>query len=259
MLTVHGLKLAFRMKFKIFVINLDTSLDRLTSIQDSCDRLELSFQRVSAVRGSDLGKEEKAKVYNLRDNLKKYDKALNDGEIGCYLSHAECWKKIIEDELDYALVLEDDAILTDVLPLYIEKLAASCHEWDYIKLSHGSKIKPVIKSSDLGDGLFLQKSLKLNSTTTGQFISFRGAEKLLLSAFSISRPVDIDIQHWYEKSLRCFVVSPFPVLNHDFESEINQFADRRAVAKHPMKRIWQKVRYEVLLVLNYFRLPKLPR
>ncbi|RTR38253.1 glycosyltransferase family 25 protein [Shewanella canadensis] len=247
------------MKFKIFVINLDTSLDRLASIQKSCDHLELRFQRVSAVLGSDLGKEEKAKVYNLRDNLRKYDKALNDGEIGCYLSHAECWTKIIEDELDYALVLEDDAILTDELPLYIEKLAASCHEWDYIRLSHGSKVKPVISSVDLGEGLFLQRALKLNSTTTGQFISFRGAEKLLSSAFPISRPVDIDIQHWYETSLRCFVVSPFPVLNHDFESEINQFSDRRDVKKRPIRRIWQKVKFEVLLVLNYFRLPKLPR
>lgn len=247
------------MNFKIFVINLDTSVERLASIQESCDRLDLKFQRVSAVLGSDLGKEEKAKVYNLRDNLQKYDKVLNDGEIGCYLSHGKCWTKIIEDELDYALVLEDDAILNDELPLYIEKLAASCHEWDYIKLSHGSKIKPVIESLDLGDGLFLQKSLKLNSTTTGQFISFRGAEKLLSSAFPISRPVDIDIQHWYEKSLRCFTVSPFPVQNHDFISEINEITDRRTVRKHPVRRIWHKVRFEVLLVLNYFRLPKLPR
>ncbi len=247
------------MKFKIFVINLDNSSDRLFSIRESCDRIGLSFQRVSAVRGSDLGSEEKAKVYNLKNNLEKYDKVLNDGEIGCYLSHAECWKQIIEDELDYALVLEDDAILTDELPLYIEKLAASCLEWDYIRLSHGRKVKPVIDSLDLGDGLSLQKLLKLNSTTTGQFISFRGAEKLLLSALPISRPVDIDIQHWYEKSLRCFVVNPFPVLNHDFESEINQGCDRRLVKKRPIRRIWQKVKFEALLILNYFRLPKLPR
>ncbi|MEC4727598.1 glycosyltransferase family 25 protein [Shewanella sp. D64] len=246
------------MKFKIFVINLDSSLDRLSSMQEQCDRLGLEFERVSAVRGSELSEGDKSKIYSLEQNLKKYDKVLNDGEIGCYLSHIRCWEKLLAEELDYALVLEDDGILTDELPLFITKLAKSFEHWDYILLSHGRKIKPVIDSLDMGDGLWLQKVLKLNSTTTGQFISFQGAKKLVSTALPISRPVDMDIQHWFEKSLRCFVVSPFPVLTGDFSSDISIAGDRRFVQKRPFKRIWQKIRFEVMLLLNRNQLPDLP-
>jgi glycosyl transferase family 25 len=246
------------MKFKIFVINLDSSVNRLNSMQAQCDRLGLKFERVSAVRGSELSEDDKSKVYSLEQNLKKYDKVLNDGEIGCYLSHIKCWKKLIEEELDYALVLEDDGILTDELPLFITKLAKSFEHWDYILLSHGSKVKPVIESLNMGDGLWLQKTLKLNSTTTGQFISFQGAQKLVSSALPIARPVDMDIQHWFEKSLRCFVVSPFPVISGSFSSDINASGDRDIVQKRPFKRIWQKIKFEVMLLLNRSELPDLP-
>lgn len=246
------------MKFKIFVINLDSSVERLKSMQAQCDRLGLKFERVSAVRGCELSVHDKSKIYSLEQNLKKYDKVLNDGEIGCYLSHIKCWKKLIEEELDYALVLEDDGMLTDELPLFITKLAKSFEHWDYIHLSHGSKVKPVIDSLDMGDGIWLQKTLKLNSTTTGQFISFKGAQKLVSSALPISRPVDMDIQHWYEKSLRCFVVSPFPVLSGDFSSDITTMGDRSFVKKRPLKRIWQKIKFEVMLLINRSELPDLP-
>ncbi len=246
------------MKFKIFVINLDSSVDRLKSMQAQCDRLGLKFERISAVRGCDLSAGEKSQVYSLEHNLKKYDKVLNDGEIGCYLSHIKCWEKLIAEELDYALVLEDDGILTEELPLFIKKLAKSFQHWDYILLSHGSKVKPVIDSLDMGDGLWLQKALKLNSTTTGQFISLQGAQKLVTSALPISRPVDMDIQHWFEKSLRCFVVNPFPVLSGDFSSDITTVGDRRFVKKRPFKRIWQKMKFEFMLLLNRSELPDLP-
>ena len=246
------------MKFKIFVINLDTSIDRLNSMQAQCDRLGLLFERISAVRGCDLSESDKSKVYSLEQNLRKYDKVMNDGEIGCYLSHIKCWEKMIAEELDYVLVLEDDGILTDELPLFITKVAKSLEYWDYILLSHGSKIKPVIDSLDIGDGLWLQKTLKLNSTTTGQFISFKGAQKLVSSALPIARPVDMDIQHWFEKSLRCFVVSPFPVLSGVFSSDISSSGDRSDVQKRPFKRIWQKIKFEVMLLLNRNDLPDLP-
>lgn len=241
------------------VINLDSSIDRWGSMTQQCELLGLSPQRVSAVRGSLLSAEEKNDVYQLSVNLSKYDKVLNDGEIGCYMSHIRCWESIVEQELDFALVLEDDAILTDDIVGYIEKLSHTSSDWDYIKLSHGSKVKSAVDYMELGAGLILRKELKLPSTTTGQLISCSGAKKLLSHAYPIARPIDMDIQYWFEKSLRCFVVTPFPVLNGDFGSEINKIEDRRFVKKRPIRRIVQKIRYEVLLWCNRHKLPEFPK
>lgn len=247
------------MNFKILVINLESSADRLVSMQAQCDRLGLTFERVAAVRGSELSPAEKAEVYDLDTNTNKYDKVLNDGEIGCYMSHYRCWEKILSDDLDFALILEDDGILTDEMPKYLEKLADTFTEWDYIKFSHGRKPKEDVASVDIGDGLTIGQCIKLPSTTTGQLVSRDGAKKLLKHALPIARPIDMDIQYWYEKSLRCFVARPFPVLNGDFGSEINKVTDRRKVDKNRGRRIWQKIKFEFMLLINRGKLPPFPK
>jgi glycosyl transferase family 25 len=247
------------MKYSVLVINLDSSVDRMTSMAKQLEDLGLPYERVSAVRGSLLSADEKAQVFNLEANQRKYDKILNDGEIGCYLSHVRCWERIVADELDFALILEDDAILTPEIKGFIEALPRLSDDWDYIKLSHGSKTKDTLETLDLGDGLSLSRCLKLPSTTTGQFVSASGAKKLLASAYPIARPIDMDIQYWFEKDLHCLVSRPFPVLNGDFGSEINKTADRRQVERNRCKRLWQKLCYELSLLKNRGNMGALPK
>lgn len=247
------------MKYIVLVINLDSSVDRMTSMQKQLDALSIPFERISAVRGSLLSAEEKARVYNLRVNQDKYDKVLNDGEIGCYLSHVRCWERIVKDELDFALILEDDAILTQELKGFLEVLPSLSTDWDYIKLSHGSKTKDALDAIELGNGLSLCRCLKLPSTTTGQFVSLSGARKLLADAYPIARPIDMDIQYWFEKDLRCLVSRPFPVLNGDFGSEINKTSDRRRVERNRFKRLRQKLDYELALIKNRGNMSALPK
>ncbi|WP_111978239.1 glycosyltransferase family 25 protein [Algibacillus agarilyticus] len=246
------------MQYKIFIINLPSSTERLAQIKQQCDALGLRFDRVDAVRGSELPASEKARYYNPNVNKQKYDKQLNDGEIGCYLSHVSCWQQVVDNKLDFALILEDDAILTTNIPLFIQKIQTLTQNWDYIKLSHGSKTKTVKNTLALGDNLSLHTCLKLPSTTTGQFVSQSGAQKLLAHAFPIARPVDVDIQHWFEKSLKVFVVRPFPVLNGDFGSEINNVKARLSEPKRPFAKLWLKIKFESKLLLAQYRLPQLP-
>ena len=41
----------------------------------------------------------------------KSGRMLRSGEIGCFLSHLEVWKHMIENNISYAIVLEDDSII----------------------------------------------------------------------------------------------------------------------------------------------------
>lgn len=239
------------MNFKIFVINLDSSTERLANMKAQCEQLNLQFERVSAVRGSELSQQKKEQCYSLAENKKQYYKVLSDAEIGCSLSHISCWQKMVDDNLDFALILEDDAILEKSIIEYIDAIKTfSIDSWDYIKLSHGSKIKPIQQSMSLDNGLTLNTCLKLPSTSTGQFISFNGAQKLLKHAFPICRPIDTDLQYWYEKDIVPLVAIPFPVLNGDFGSEINTISsDRRNVDKNAFVKVITTITHKI----NLFR------
>lgn len=48
------------------------------------------------------------------DKIAKIEFSKNKGAIGCYLSHYSIWKQIVSDNLEYSLILEDDANVDDV-------------------------------------------------------------------------------------------------------------------------------------------------
>ncbi|QDE33016.1 MULTISPECIES: glycosyltransferase family 25 protein [Shewanella] len=247
------------MNFKVFLINLDSSTERFTFMDEQLKQLGIEYQRISAVYGKELCDADIAKVYDPQKNLQKYDKKLNLGEIGCYLSHVQCWQMIVEQQLDYALILEDDSVLDPTLINVLQHINNLSADWDYIKLCHGRKQKGIVKSIMLDDRFSLSTCLKLPASTRGQCVSLAGAQKLLATAYPITRPVDIDIQYWYEKQLRCFVVRPFPVIGTDLDSDINRQGRRNNAERHHLLRIWQKVKFEFDLLKYKQQLPPLPK
>lgn len=245
--------------FKTFVINLDHSTNRLAFMDEQLTQLGIDFERVPAVNGRKIDKDTKTSVYNSAVAKKKYYRALSDGEIGCYLSHIRCWEKIIADKLDFALILEDDVKLDESLVTYIQCLSSSVADWDYINLSSGHNSKKFIDNMKLTDKLSLQRGLKMPSTAAGQLISFSGAQKLLSHTYPLARPVDVDLQHWFERTLRWFSVNPLPVVQNDFESDINKAGNRKSIKSNGLSRFRQKIYYEFQIRKNRSALAPYPK
>jgi GR25 family glycosyltransferase involved in LPS biosynthesis len=57
----------------------------------------------------------------------------NAGEVGCFLSHYTAWNKIIEQDLDLALILEDDIVISDALNFLIHNI--DLEDVDFINLN----------------------------------------------------------------------------------------------------------------------------
>ena len=104
----------------------------------------------------------------LTDNFAYY---LNDGQKGCAQSHFNIWKHIINNNLEYALILEDDA----------------CFDKEFYKKVND--FEKDIKDPDW-DAMFLNASEEINITNTwtlvneqymaaGYILSNRGARKLI--------------------------------------------------------------------------------
>ena len=235
------------MKFEIFIINLARSKSRWESISARLDTFSLVYQRVDAIDGKSCDPEKLEQHYSPEINRKTYHRPLTAGEIGCYLSHINCWERIIDSQLDFALILEDDAVPSDILPEIIRSTQHYPPGWDVIKLATGPRQKEITAEKLLSQiDLSVVSFAKIPSTATAQLVSVAGAQKLLSNRKLFGRPVDVDIQFFWEAGLKIFGLRPFPVhVDFAFESDISQIAVRRSDWRRRWRRLQQRFEYEV--------------
>ncbi len=98
--------------YKIFIINLKKDTDRRKYIESHLQENNLDYEIIDAVYGKDLTPEELETITDLKLSQKKMGKTISLNEIGCSLSHQKVYKKIINDNLDGAIILEDDIVLS---------------------------------------------------------------------------------------------------------------------------------------------------
>jgi len=100
---------------KTFVINLKKREDRKKHVQETYPKIP--FMDMEIIQACD-GKEPKnntkqmnQEVINFIELMTKNNNTLNGikyGELGCWVSHFSIWKKMISENIDRALILEDD-------------------------------------------------------------------------------------------------------------------------------------------------------
>ena len=91
---------------KIFYINLDRRIDRKESCEEQFKTQNLDFERYPAIDGKNYTFNEKELELFKNSDFKKH---LNNLQcMGNFLSHWNIWYKIVEKNLDYAIIFEDD-------------------------------------------------------------------------------------------------------------------------------------------------------
>lgn len=194
-----------------FLINLDRSPQRLTFMQEQADKVGLVFERIAGVDGF------KAVPEWMVDEFRHSQ--LTSGEIGCYASHLICAKLIVEREMPFGVILEDDAALDDDFVSTALKAAHGAPVgWDYIHLSTVYK-RPVVQVSDI-NGRMLVRHTRLPVNTAAYVLSNAGARKLLRPRQRV-RPVDMEVRYGWLDDLQIYGVFPAAAtLSDAFQSDI---------------------------------------
>jgi glycosyl transferase family 25 len=231
----------------IFVINLASSKDRLESITAQLTAAHLDFTRISAIDGSSLSPAELNAHYQPDLNKRIYRRPLSLGEIGCYLSHRNCWQQIIDNKLAMALILEDDAALSDQLSDVLSNIEQLSIKWDIIKLCDPPKRKKQASTVDLNKKTRLCQYKKIPSRATGYVVSQNGALKLLQARSVFGRPVDDDMQYYWEFNGEVFGIEPCPISNSPLATDSDIDSDR---PRQSTKTILSRVKAP-LLRLDY--------
>lgn len=103
---------------KTFVISMRSAVDRCKFMQEQLSALGMDFEIFPAVDGRRLSQEELTTCCDFKWMRRYCGRVLTPGEIGCALSHIGIYRKIVDEQLPYALILEDDAWLTpSLIPL----------------------------------------------------------------------------------------------------------------------------------------------
>lgn len=188
---------------KIFYINLAHRTDRDKNVREQVkkifpDEKKMNdiLERIDGVYGNKLDipnlpsdlitdegkKEAVSKILPLYTPLTK-------GAIGCALSHRKAYKKIIDDNLNSALILEDDITIDPQFMEKIRTILEKCpSDYDILFLGYhkGSlfylqgKINDSISKSSMVYGLF------------GYIVTNKGARKLM-NIFPITKQIDTEI------------------------------------------------------------------
>ncbi|MBS0848442.1 glycosyltransferase family 25 protein [Citrobacter sp. JGM124] len=156
---------------KVFVINLARDVNKRLWIEKECARQDLDFEIYSAVDGGGLSEA------FLNENVFDYGKNfMTNGEIGCALSHINLYKKIIDDDLKYALIIEDDAVLDDGLKELLLSFEKENKNEGIFLLTGGFEY---IENKKIDIGSFEFFPVNTASMTTGYIITIGAAKKML--------------------------------------------------------------------------------
>ena len=104
---------------KTYIINLKRSPERKVYMQNILkDFPSLDFEFIAAVDGKAMSTKEQESLFDTKTFRKRYSVEVRPGEIGCTLSHQKCYRKIVNDNEPYVLILEDDIMPpADIAPI----------------------------------------------------------------------------------------------------------------------------------------------
>lgn len=174
-------------KIPVFVISRVSARERRASIQRQFDALGIDFEFVDGVEGAAITAQRLCEL-NPRRNL-------SPSAVGCYLSHIEAYRRIVDRRLAVALVLEDDTRLHRAVKPLLESGLASL-DFDYCFLcpddigDHGFVYYDAHSRIPLSD---TRSSFRLSSgpyCLNAAFITQEGALKRLAQALPIRFAVD---------------------------------------------------------------------
>lgn len=99
---------------KAYVINLERSVDRREHMDVQLKPFtNICFEYIQAVDGRLMTKQQIRERFNEDKFKDRNSYFIRPGEIGCTLSHQKCYRKMVEDNEPYVLILEDDIKVSD--------------------------------------------------------------------------------------------------------------------------------------------------
>jgi glycosyl transferase, family 25 len=246
---------------KIFIVNLEQSVSRKAFMKKQLETIGLQHEFFSAVDGRQLTPAQLEQMCNM-EVVNNWAELLTPGMIGCSLSHYHLYKKMVDENIKFALILEDDTRLSPQLPKVLYEIEE--------KLSNGKlnvdepillyyQSKDVVQfartgsvSLPIGSGLYYPIDIWRPITTAAYIISYACAKRLINLIYPIRYSPDSWAVYHREGAiagLRC--VLPLPVESGYFKSDIGYEQDK--IVNNFIKYLESKNIFPIIQLLKWRR------
>jgi len=171
-----------------------------------------------------------------------YPFALKTGEIGCFLSHRQIWAETVRRDLDHALIIEDDADITEAYAAALTLARDHIDDLGYIQFQTRPPQGPATVVDTNGAATLSVPRIG-GLRTTAQMVSRAAAERLLHLSEAFDRPVDTFVQSHWHTGLRPAAIHPSGIIDiaDQLDGSTIQGGTRTPLQK--LGREWARLRY----------------
>lgn len=179
-----------------FIIHMSSSTARRPNADQLCADLP-NAELFEAVNGRDPDQIDGVQLHPGNLHRPHYPFPLRPAEIGVFESHRRIWRKLVDEEIDLAIITEDDLRIDPArMAETLEVLAPIATSDHYIRIPVKQREVPVQTLTEQnGLRLILPKVIGLQCVC--QMVGRHAAKRLLAATEQIDRPVDTFMQmHW---------------------------------------------------------------
>ena len=113
----------------VLVISLAQASKRRKFIREQMAKLKIDYAFFDAVDGNKLSRAYISK-FKIKEGEQYYGQPLSQGELGCAFSHLHVYQKMLAENIEKLIVLEDDVKLNDDFVTLINNLSSASLQWD---------------------------------------------------------------------------------------------------------------------------------
>lgn len=225
---------------RVFVISLPDETERRQHMADQFRKLpRVRYEFFDAIRVTNRA--EYPLDYDSRARRRLFGDDLRPGEVGCYLSHREMWKRCANAPAgEVWCILEDDIVLTEDFAKGIRTLMDHQDKWDVVRLMELIPRRGSWTFAHLDETHILRAYDRPPSGAQGYLLTPAAARKLVALAARIVWPIDEVIDFHWQHKLRLYTLLPAAIsLEPSFHSTIGLRAPNR-------RSKWRKIQRELI-------------
>jgi glycosyl transferase, family 25 len=201
----------------VIVLNLARSTTRRAQIAARLDSLSIKHRFFEAIDGRQLSPQDRERLAPPSALL--FDRPLTAGEIGCAATHLAVIREIAEGADQFVCIIEDDAIVSADIALFLEPAAISAlPRFDVMRfVSDPLRWRfPAWEIGRIHDRGVCTMS-RPGFGTQGQIYSRDGARKIASQVSVVRAPIDFALYHdCHVSGLRVLEIRP-EVIQHDLQ------------------------------------------
>ena len=219
----------------VFVISLARAAERRAKMIRRLDEANVAYEITDAVDGAILDLSQLGERLDRKGQMRHLGRPMTRGEIGCYLSHYNLWRRMTDEQIPMAVILEDDATLKDGFAQAVAAVAACDYEWDVVLL-HAPFRGTRRLVCNLGGDFQLMDYKRHYPRTTGYLVSLSGAKKLADYCRCMRLSIDVEWGRLHRWNGAFYYLTPRVVHHEGSDSIISQIAKEDGETHAPTRR-----------------------